>query len=108
MLLGGALCGVPLRMEQASHLNPLHHCNTSKRMEHCDGGLLLPSQAWVLLGSAMYAVPLRAERVFYLDTNLPQGQAAEALGLGARVSRVKRTTPAGDSPPLLYQAGDFT
>jgi hypothetical protein len=58
----------------------------------------------VLLGAAMYAVPLQAERVLYLDTSLPQGGAADALGMGARVSKVKRLTPAGETPPLMYQA----
>ena len=58
----------------------------------------------MLLGSAMYAVPLKAERVLYLDTSLPQGGAADALGLGARVSKVKRLTPGGETPPLMYQA----
>jgi hypothetical protein len=58
----------------------------------------------VLLGSAMYAVPLKAERVLYLDTSLPQGGAADALGMGARVSKVKRLTPSGETPPLMYQA----
>ena len=62
------------------------------------------AQAWVLLGSAMYAVPLKAERVLYLDTSLPQGGAADALGMCARVSRVKRLTPGGETPPLMYQA----
>ena len=57
----------------------------------------------MLLGAQLYAVPLKAERVLYLDTALPQAGAADALGMGARVSRVKRVTPAGDSPPLLYQ-----
>lgn len=60
-------------------------------------------QAWVLLGASLYAVPLRAERVFYLDTAIAPAQAANALDLGARVSRVKRTTPTGEAPPLLYQ-----
>ena len=66
--------------------------------------LTLCLQAWVLLGSAMYAVPLKAERVLYLDTSLPQGGAADALGMGARVSKVKRLTPGGETPPLMYQA----
>lgn len=60
-------------------------------------------QAWVLLGAALYAVPLKAERVLYIDATVPQAEAAEALGLGARVTLVKRHTPTSEKPVAMYQ-----
>ena len=60
-------------------------------------------QAWVLRGDKLWAVPLRVERTLYLDTDLQPRDVEAALPDVGRIARIKRTTPEGDAPPLLYQ-----
>jgi hypothetical protein len=57
-------------------------------------------QAWVLLGSALYGVPLRIPRRFYVNAALEPEDAATMLGLSSRVSR---TLPGPHPPGHVYE-----
>ena len=53
----------------------------------------------------MYGVPLRVERTFYVDSDLPLAEATAALGReGAHVSPAKKTLPHSVQAGYLYQA----
>lgn len=57
-------------------------------------------QAWVLLGTDLYAVPLRVPRHFYVNAMLDPEEAA-GLGLSTRVSR---TLPDSHRAGNIYEA----
>lgn len=57
-------------------------------------------QAWVLVDSSLYAVPLKVPRMFYVNSTLPPDDPT-AAALGPRVSR---TLPYGAEAHNIYQA----
>ena len=57
-------------------------------------------QAWVLVESSLYAVPLKVPRKFYVNSTLPPDDPT-AAALGPRVSR---TLPYGAEAHIIYQA----
>lgn len=61
-------------------------------------------RAWVLAGAAMYAVPLRVPRVFYVNSVLPPEAPESPAGALMGGVRVRRTLPFGREPLHLYQA----
>ena len=61
-------------------------------------------RAWVLAGAAMYAVPLRVPRVFYINSTLPPDAAGSPAAQPLGGVRVRRTLPFGREPLHLYQA----
>ncbi|KAK9830879.1 hypothetical protein WJX81_001263 [Elliptochloris bilobata] len=60
-------------------------------------------RAWVLTGAAMYAVPLRVPRVFYVNSALPPDAPESPAGQPLGGVRVRRTLPFGREPLHLYQ-----
>jgi hypothetical protein len=61
-------------------------------------------RAWALVGAAMYAVPLRVPRVFYVNSRLPPDRPGAPAGPPLHGARVRRILPAAREPENLYQA----
>ena len=70
---------------------------------HLHNLVLCLLQAWVLVESSLYAVPLKVPRAFYVNSTLPPDDST-AAALGPRVSR---TLPYGAEAHNIYQARAF-
>lgn len=57
----------------------------------------------MLRGDKLWGVPVRVDRTMYVDTSLQPPEAQAVLPDVAHLARIKRTTPDGNTPPLLYQ-----